>query len=236
MNCYQHAESPAVAFCRSCGRPLCSVCQRVEEGTVYCDEHAPSMAYAGGGAAANPYMAPPPPPPPTPVTPIQTSPGLAFLLGLIPGVGAIYNGQYVKGLLHAVVFGLLVSITNGTDESSGHIFLSICTMAFYFYMPFEAYHTARKRQLGLPVEEWSSLVGQNRFSSSVPMGPIVLIAIGILFLLHSLHVLDFRAIGRFWPVVLIIIGGAMLYGRLRGRPASTPAPPVQPHFVETTRE
>jgi hypothetical protein len=156
-------------------------------------------------------------------------------LGLIPGVGAIYNGQYVKGLLHAVVFGLLVSITNGTDESSGHVFLTICTMAFYFYMPFEAYHTARKRQLGLPVEEWSSLMGQGRLSSSVPMGPIVLIAIGILFLLHSLHVLDFRAIGRFWPVVLIAIGGAMLFARLRSRTAAT-QPPVQPQFVETTRE
>ena len=32
------------------------------------------------------------------------SPGLAFFLGWIPGVGAIYNGQYAKGLVHAVAF------------------------------------------------------------------------------------------------------------------------------------
>jgi hypothetical protein len=170
---------------------------------------------------------------------LQTSPGLAFLLGLIPGVGAIYNGQYVKGLIHAVIFGLLVSITNAADNESGHDFLIICSMAFFCYMPFEAYHTARKRQLGVPVDEWSSLMAQSRMSSTIPLGPILLIAVGVLFLLQSLHVLDFRAIGRFWPVVLIVIGGAMLYGRLR-RPASGVLPgagtPVQPHIVETPRE
>ena len=40
------------------------------------------------------------------------SPGLAFLLGLIPGVGAIYNGQYVKGLMHVVILGILISIVS----------------------------------------------------------------------------------------------------------------------------
>ena len=40
------------------------------------------------------------------------SPGFAFLLGLIPGVGAIYNGQYAKGLIHVVILGLLISITS----------------------------------------------------------------------------------------------------------------------------
>ena len=32
---------------------------------------------------------------------------IALFLGFIPGVGAIYNGQYAKGLVHAVVFGLI---------------------------------------------------------------------------------------------------------------------------------
>ena len=40
------------------------------------------------------------------------SPALAFFLGLIPGVGAIYNGQYAKGLVHAVVWGVLMSIAD----------------------------------------------------------------------------------------------------------------------------
>ena len=39
--------------------------------------------------------------------------------------------------------------------------------AFWAYMAFEAYHTARKRQLGQPVDEFSSLVpmGESQFPS-----------------------------------------------------------------------
>lgn len=253
MTCYKHPDSSAVAFCRSCGRPLCTVCQRPEEGTVYCEEHAPSIAsgYAAppSGTAAggpNPYTAPVAPVAALPPGALQTSPGLAFLLGLIPGVGAIYNGQYVKGLVHAVIFGVLVSIANAGDESGGLGAIGpICAMAFFSYMPFEAYHTARKRQLGLPVDEWSSLMAQNRVSTHLPIGPILLILIGFVFLLQSLHILNLRLIGRFWPVVLIVIGAMMLYARLR-RPAPVlppmpvvpvgPAAAVQSPFVETTRE
>jgi hypothetical protein len=89
-------------------------------------------------------------------------------------------------------------------------------MGFIFYMPFEAYHTAKKRQLGVPVDEWSSLTGQSRYASRAPIGPIVLIAIGILFLLDTLNLIHFRDIGRFWPVLLIVVGVYMLWGRMAG--------------------
>jgi hypothetical protein len=140
---------------------------------------------------------------------------LAFILGWIPGVGAIYNGQYLKGLVHAIIFGLLISLISSA-EGAAEPLLGITLAAFIFYMPFEAYHTAKKRQLGLPVDEWSSLTSGNRFTSRAPIGPIVLIAIGVLFLLDTLHLVEFREIGRFWPVILIVIGIAMLYGRLTG--------------------
>ena len=46
------------------------------------------------------------------VAPASTpNPGVAFVLGLIPGVGAMYNGQLFKGLIHVVVFAILVSLT-----------------------------------------------------------------------------------------------------------------------------
>jgi hypothetical protein len=139
---------------------------------------------------------------------------LAFLLGLIPGVGAIYNGQYLKGLVHAVIFGLLISFTSSAEGTAGQPVLALLVAAFYFYMPFEAYHTARKRSAGIPVDEWSSLMSDQRSIGRAPVGPIVMILLGVLFLLDSLHVIPFREIGRFWPVILIVIGAAMLYSRL----------------------
>jgi len=255
MNCYLHPETPASAFCRSCGRPLCVLCQRTADGTVYCQDHSPVVypnapPYANApdpaAAASNPYYQAPAQPPPMPSMRggVQTSPGLAFLLGWIPGVGAIYNGQYLKGLVHAVIFGLLISLHNSAEDTAGHPFLVMLLVAFIFYMPFEAYHTAKKRQMGINVEEWSSLMGPSRFASGTPIGPIVLIAIGILFLLDTLHVVAFRDIGRFWPVLLIVAGAWMLYSRVTTRPQappavppfSTPANPPADSILETRHE
>ena len=187
------------------------------DGVVYCQDHVPVPVYTAPPAgsptagAPNPYAHPVG----APVAPSAASPVLAFILGWIPGVGAIYNGQYLKGLVHAIIFGLLVSIIS-QSEGPAQPLLGITMAAFVFYMPFEAYHTAKKRQLGLPVEEWSSLTSGNRFTSRAPIGAILLIVIGVLFLLDTLHVIEFREVGRFWPVILIVVGVIMLYGRMTG--------------------
>ncbi len=223
MNCYLHPDTPATAFCRSCGRPLCGLCQRPYEGTVFCQDHAPVAGYtnpADANAAANPYYQAPSG---VATAPVQTSPGLAFILGWIPGVGAIYNGQYLKGLVHAVIFGLLISLITAADNSSGQPLLIMMMVGFVFYMPFEAYHTAKKRQAGARVDEWSSLLSQSRYTGHAPVGPIILILIGVVFLLDSLHVIEFRQFGRFWPVILILVGAYMLYARVTSPAAIPPA-------------
>ena len=246
MNCYLHPETPAVAFCRSCGRPLCAICQRPSEGTVFCQDHVPAPSYGtadpGGAGAANPYAQPVA----SSVPPVQTSPGLAFVLGWIPGVGAIYNGQYLKGLVHAVIFGLLISLANSTEHTAGQPLLIMMTVGFVFYMPFEAFHTAKKRQMGIAVDEWSSLLSQSRYTGRAPIGPVVLILIGVLFLLDTLHVIEFRDIGRFWPVILIVAGAYMLYNRVAGPGATTrplsqtytggPTPPPAGNMAESRHE
>ncbi len=237
MNCYLHPDTPAVAFCRSCGRSLCAVCQRPAEGTVFCQDHAPVAAYppppgadpAAAAGAANPYFQPAPAASVSAASPVRTSPGLAFILGFIPGVGAIYNAQYLKGLVHALVFGLLVTMV---DNSAGSMqpLIGILLAAFSFYMPFEAYHTAKKRELGLAPDEWSSILPQDRHFGRAPVGPIVLIAIGVLYLLNSLNLVDFQQIARFWPVLLILVGAYMLYSRVSAQNAGTP--PVEPPFPD----
>jgi hypothetical protein len=161
---------------------------------------------------------------------VKTSPGLAFVLGLIPGVGAIYNGQYVKGLIHAMILGTLITVASSAHEVSP--ILILLTMGFWFYMPFEAYHTARRRQLGLAFDEWSGVLAQ-RNAGKAPVGAVVLIVLGVLFLLNSLDLLSFGQVVKFWPVLLIFSGAYMLYTRLTSPPparAATPAQPVEaPH-------
>ncbi len=210
MNCTTHPDVPAIAYCRSCGKALCEACRRLADGTVYCEEHAPAPAAA---AASSPYTAPVQPPPPVPDA--GASPGLAFILGFIPGVGAVYNGQYVKGLIHVVVLGILIAILSNeeTAENLQPLF-GMMTGVWVFYMAFEAYHTAKKRQLGQPVDEFSSIIPRRGGPSKFPLAPVVLIAAGLLFLLNNLDIIRFGQLLRYWPIALIALGVYLLYERL----------------------
>ncbi len=216
MNCSTHPELAAVAFCRTCGKPLCTDCRRVADGTIYCSEHAPGAAFTSSNVtAAGPVGA----------RHIGAHPAIAFMLGWIPGVGAIYNGQYAKGLVHAIIFGLLVSILSTNAAEGLEPLVGILLAAFVLYMAFEAYHTASRREHGEQVDEFSSVLSpRNRGSST---GAVILIILGAIFLMNTLGILPLHRILRFWPVLLIALGVSMLHSRIseagsRQPPAADP--------------
>lgn len=224
MNCANHPELGAVAYCRACGKALCESCQRTAYGTIYCEEHVPvqTTTESAPSGGPSPYTAPYPAAPAghaAAVAPdVNASPGLAFLLGLIPGVGAIYNGQYAKGLIHVVVMGTLIGILNSDLPGSMEPLFGLMLAAWIFYMAFEAHHTARRRQLGLPVDEFSSLVPMRGSRNKMPVAPLVLIGLGVVFLLNNLDILRFGQILKYWPVFLIALGVYLLYERLGNGP------------------
>ena len=146
----------------------------------------------------------------------DVSPGLACLLGFIPGVGAIYNGQYAKGLVHAIVFGLLVSITSSGTAGDLEPLFGILIGVWVMYMALEAYHTARKRRAGEPVDEFSSILDVHGQRGGFPVGAITLIGLGVLLLLSTTDVIQLRYLLRYWPVLLILMGAYMLYARIAG--------------------
>jgi hypothetical protein len=226
MNCANHPDQPANAFCRNCGKPLCTACQRPAQGTIFCEEHQPVPQ----PETAMPYTAAYPPPPgaspympgPNPYSPgANVSPGLAFLLGLIPGVGAVYNGQYAKGLIHAIILGFLISVASSGAAGGLEPLIGMLTGLWFFYMAFEAYHTASRRVRGEPVDEFSSIfpVSRGNAGKGFPVGPVLLIFIGVIFLLNTLELVRLYEILRFWPVFLIALGGYMLYLRVTDKPS-----------------
>ena len=222
MNCSYHPESPSTAFCRECGKALCAACQRPAGGTIYCQEHQPVPQAAAAGPA---WTAPAP----ASARGSSVSPGLAFLLGLIPGVGAIYNAQYAKGLVHVVIWGFLVSIVSSDAAGGLEPLFGMMIAVWHFYMAFEAYHTARKRALGEPVDEFSSLVPLKGRGAGFPALPVVLIAVGTLFLLNNLEIVRFYQIMRYWPVFLIALGVYLLYARISSDGPSAEANPEASH-------
>jgi hypothetical protein len=223
-----------VGYCRACGKALDPTSVRTAQGTIYCEEHLPmqptiaetvappllpepaSYAAPNAGPYASPYTAKTPPPAPNP----DVSPGIAFILGFIPGVGAIYNGQYAKGLVHVIIVGLMISILSNGAASGLEPLMGLLLAAFFMYMPFEAMHTAKRRQQGLAVDEFSSLIPSRGGQSRFPVAPVVLIALGVIFLLDNLDMLDLHRALRYWPVALIALGAYLLYLRMTGDPAA----------------
>ena len=219
MKCAVHSEVDAVGFCRNCGKPLCPACVRPVRDVLYCEDClATIMGIPGSQPAADATGLPPATPatpglPPAPVPGRSaSSPGAAFVLGLIPGLGAVYNGQYNKALIHIVVFFSIIVGLSSDIEDSAKVVLSFLLAGFVLYMAFDAHRTARARLLGDatadPIESWSK---------ERPVGPIILIALGALFLLNNFSWFPFYRIGRLWPLILIGAGILLFRNRLGSR-------------------
>ena len=211
------SEANIAGYCRVCGKALEASSAIAVDGTLYCAEHAPQATPARPPEPASPYTAPPfhaSQPPPLPKANPGVSPGLAFVLGFIPGVGAVYNAQYAKGLVHVVIFGLIISVLSTGAARGFEPLFGLLIPCFVFYMCFEAYHTAKKRRDGEIVDEFSGLMHRNGHASRFPAAPVLLIAFGVLFLLDNLDILKIGRLLRYWPALLIVLGLYLLYERL----------------------
>ena len=140
MNCANHVDVPAVAYCRTCGKPLCSSCARDVRGVIYCEE---CLASHLSGTMPPPGTTAVPPGAQPETGAGQSRPGCASW-DSFPASGAMYNGEYAKGFVHVLIFATLIWMTAHVNGIFG---LGIA--AFVIYMPIEAYQTARARADGL---------------------------------------------------------------------------------------
>jgi TM2 domain-containing membrane protein YozV len=158
------------------------------------------------GSPGNALPPLPPAAPPQPYVKQVKSPGVALVLSLFPGLGQVYNGQPAKGL---VFFFTWVGCIYGAAQ--------VDPIPFAFGIPFvylfnlvDAYRSAcvvNLRSVGQPEEE----LGES------PAWGGTLVALGLLLLANNLGWLRLAALQRYWPVLLIVAGAAMLYGSLQRR-------------------
>jgi len=225
MNCATHNDLAAVAFCRTCGKPLCQNCTRDVRGVIYCESclaariEAPAPAPGTVGYVPTPtggYTPVSAPLPPLPGTPSSgPNPAIAGILaGFFPfGVGAVYCSQYAKGLAHLMIFALLIF---ASDHAGGWGWIfGIGIAFFYVYQIIDAVRTAKALQEGLPAPDPLGLshtfgMGDKFDAGKVPIGAVVLIGLGALFLLHTMGFWEF-GFERFWPLMLVLLGVWMFY-------------------------
>ncbi len=193
MNCATHSDEAAVAFCRTCGKPLCNQCTRDVRGVIYCESCL--AARMEGAASAPGYI-----PPQTPYIPVQTGappqtgyqqfmdqglglkvpPGptsgpnptvAGILAGFFPiGVGAVYCSQYGKGLSYLVITVLLIVAQSSDVPWYMHLFLGVGMGFFWFYQIIDAVRTAKALQTGEPTPDPFGL-GSMFGSSPAPSVP-----------------------------------------------------------------
>lgn len=165
MNCAYHPEIQADAYCRTCGKALCTACKRDVKGVVYCEDCIAARVVDTIPAAV-PVSGTKVPGQPSP-----PSPAVATMLGFIPGVGAMYNGQFGKAFAHILIFASLV-FADSHLHGGAEPFFGIATGGFYIYMIFDAYKTARAKLYGEPLPDpfgLNSLFGDNTATASAPV-------------------------------------------------------------------
>jgi hypothetical protein len=204
MKCAVHPDADATGYCRNCGKPMCAVCVRPVHDVLYCEDClANVMGHANPGAATSSPQA---------GATRSGNPAVAFILGLaFPGLGAVYNGEYNKALIQIVIFATLVfGLSSGVGGGMDAV-LGILLAGFIFFTAFDSMRTAQAHRSGQvsvdPLQSWSK---------ERPIGPIILIIAGAIFLLNNFDLLPFYRIERFWPLVLVAIGVLMLRNRLGG--------------------
>jgi hypothetical protein len=226
MNCANHPDTALVAYCRTCGKPLCANCTREVKGVIYCEN-----CLAERLQGVQPAAVPPAPGFVSSSSPVTTgsgpNPGVAGILaGFFPfGVGAVYCGQYAKGLAHLVTFTLLVWGETVVDNAGLNTILGLGIAFFYVYQIIDSVRTAKAVQMGQPAPDPFGLAqafggaeltppGQPMQPapaeeaaqcSKVPTAAVVLIGLGVLFLLQTAGVFEFGW-DRVWPFFLIGLG------------------------------
>ena len=91
MYCGYHAKNPAVVQCNQCARWLCPACDHRVRGFPFCQDCiVQGVELLRHHSSSHP----------TNILKRKSSPFVATLLSFVPGLGAAYNGQTSKAIVH----------------------------------------------------------------------------------------------------------------------------------------
>lgn len=224
MFCVFHPTNAATAQCSGCNRPLCAACDHRIKAQPYCED----CIVRGVEVLRRPST--PIVAPQIPVYPVRAplnapSPVKATLLALIPGLGAVYNRQNLKAVVHFLGTVGLIELGDKTDLP----FFVIGGLVFWLYTLIDANRSAKAIAAGIdPTEDERRL--KWLFARYKPMWGAVLIAMGLIAAVTTIPGLPMLlSPARIWAGILILAGIYMIFAFFRSlkpeEPTSFPAPP-----------
>ena len=223
MNCAYHTRNPAAVQCGQCARPLCPACDHRIRGFPFCQDcivAGVEMLRYQQSRTADAHL-----------IRRKTSPFVATLLSFfVPGLGAAYNGQTSKAIVHFAIFASFFQMAVVTD---GVTFFILGIAGTWLFAAVDACRTAQLMRAGLAPEAEEDAITRQLYGNPVAWG-ITLVALGSLFLAHTLLGMQFP-VRRTLPVALVVLGAYMLFDylkrrrrreELRGFDTSNPPPSV----------
>src|SRR5437667_6718028 len=205
MNCNYHPKNPAMAQCGNCARPLCPACDHRVRGFAFCQDCIVNGVDMLRYQQSRPSS--------SQVVRRKTSPVIATLLSLfVPGLGAAYNGQTSKAIVHFAIFASFFQMAVVTD---GVTFFVLGVFGTWLFAAVDACRTAQLMRAGLAPDAEEDAIARQLYGNPVAWG-VILVALGLLFLSHTLLAIQFPA-RRTLPVALVVLGAYMLFDYLKRR-------------------
>jgi len=182
--------------CNGCGKSLCPSCDHRIKGFPYCQD----CIVAGVELLRNKHQAFY-----VPIVKKQTSPFIAAVLSFCPGLGAAYNGQTSKALVH---FLATVGLFQMAILSGGMAIFVLGFFGMWVFTGLDAWRTAQLIRSGVTPEDAEDVLIQ-RFAGNARLWGIVLTVIGTSFVLQTFF--NIRVLVNFiLPALLIGLGMYLL--------------------------
>jgi hypothetical protein len=205
MNCAYHTKNPAAVQCNQCARPLCPACDHRIRGFPFCQDCIVAgvelLRYQQSRSTDSQVIR------------RKTSPFIAtFLSFFVPGLGAAYNGQTSKAIVHFAIFASFFQMAVVTD---GVTFFVLGVIGTWLFAAVDACRTAQLMRAGLAPDAEEDAITRQLYGNPIAWG-VTLVALGSIFLAHTLLGVQFP-VRRTLPVALVILGAYMLFDYLKRR-------------------
>src|SRR5438477_11114876 len=205
MNCSYHTRNAATVQCNQCARALCPACDHRIRGFPFCQDcivaGVEMLRYQQSRTSD------------AEVIRRKTSPFIATFLSLfVPGLGAAYNGQTSKAIVHFAIFASFFQMAVVTD---GVTFFVLGVAGTWLFAAVDACRTAQLMRAGLAPDAEEDAITRQLYGNPIAWG-ITLVALGSIFLAHTLLGVQFP-VRRTLPVALVILGAYMLFDYLKRR-------------------
>jgi len=207
LYCAYHPKNPGVVQCNQCARQLCSACDHRIRGFPFCQDCIVAgvelLRQERQTTGSNiPYR--------------SSSPFIATLLSFVPGLGAAYNGQTAKAIVHFAIFASFFQMAVLTQ---GLQFFILGVLGTWLFAAVDACRTAQLIRAGLTPDTEEDVIARRLYGNPFAWG-VTLIIIGTMFLLHTLLGVQ-MPVRQLLPVALVGLGLYMLMDYLRRRRAGS---------------